>query len=232
MAASTYHTEIFRQDLQALSTPPTASITNIKQLSSYNWIEASASTPTISVPGSPSLWSPPSTPQQLKKDFGLVYMDQNAARHPPYPLETLFRALDVANPSFDPRSTDIITDRNNVRKLLSFINPTSCRKGLEAFTINVEVGLRPRIREGVHYLTDPIPASTGDHGIISYRFGDLNCLVRHETDGYINDSSQVPPSPTSKEVARENPSSISATENPDTAPLITKTPWIQINAQT
>ena len=135
--ASTILAEISCQDLLDLSTPLLASITDVKHLSSYNWIEAP--TPTIAVPGSPPLWSAPRAPRQLKKDSGLIYIAQNAARHPDSPLEPLFRALYIANPLFDIRSIDVVTDRNNIRKLLSFINPSSTRNGLEAFTINVEV---------------------------------------------------------------------------------------------
>ena len=98
-----------------------ALITDVKHLSSYNWIDAS--TPTIAVPGSPPLWSAPKGPKQLQKDSGLIYLAQNAARHPASPLEPLFRALYTTNQSLDIRSVDIVTDRNNIRKLLSFVNP-------------------------------------------------------------------------------------------------------------
>lgn len=134
---STTIAKISRLDLPDLSTLPLASITDVKHLSSYNWIEAP--TPTIAVPGSPPIWSAPRAPRQLNKDSGLIYIAQNAARHPDSPFEPLFRALYIANPSFDIRSVDVVTDRNNIRKLLSFINPGSTRNGCETFTINVEV---------------------------------------------------------------------------------------------
>lgn len=203
--------EISRADLLNLSIPPSASITDVKHLSSYNWIEAP--TPTIAVPGSPPLWSPPRAPQQLKKDSGLVYIAQNAARHPDSPLEPLFRALYIANPSFDIRSIDVVTDRNIIRKLLSFINPSSTRNGLEPFTFNIEIAkdtaIFSRVETATHeiikphefrgfghefekvYTTTQINGSTGHHRIISYRFGDLNFIVRHETDGYLG---ATPPS--------------------------------------
>jgi len=198
--------EISRADLLNLNTPPSASITDVKHLSSYNWIEAP--TPTITVPGSPPLWSPPTAPQQLKKDSGLIYIAQNAARHPDSPLEPLFRALYLANPSFDIRSIDIVTDRNVIRKLLSFINPSSTRNGLEAFTFNIEVAkntaIFSRVETATHefigakefrgfghefekvYTTSQISGSTGHHRIVSYRFADLTFIVRHETDGYVD----------------------------------------------
>ncbi|OBT60107.1 hypothetical protein VE03_10331 [Pseudogymnoascus sp. 23342-1-I1] len=204
--------QISRLELQDLSTPLVATITDVKQLSSYNWIEAPL--PTIVVPGTPPLWSPPSGPRQLKKDSGLIYIAQNAARHPDSPLEPLFRALCITNPSFDIRSIDVVTDRNNIRKLLSFINPSMTRNGLETFTINIEVAKDTAIfcRDetttqefiGPHefkgygrefekvYTTRQIGASTGHHRIITYRFGGLNFVVRHETDGYVNTDTRIP----------------------------------------
>ena len=225
--ASTTITEISRLDLQDLGTPPVASITDVKHLSSYNWIKAP--TPTIAVPGSPPLWSAPRFPRQLKKDSGLIYIAQNAARHPDSPLEPLFRALYITNPLFDIRSIDIVTDRNNIRKLLSFINPGSTRNGLETFTINIEVTKNTAIfcREeaathefiGPHefrgfghefekaYTTNQISGSTGHHRIISYRFSDLNFIVRHETDGYVDADTRMPSS-NSKEPGNDSLSSM------------------------
>jgi len=207
MASTTPVAEITRQDLEDIPIlPPQATvITKLKHLSSYNWIEAS--TPTIAVPGSPALWSVPKVPRRLPKDSGFVYIAQNAARHPESPLEPLFRALYITNPSFDLGSVDIVTDRNNIRKLLSFINPSSSRNGLEPFTISVEVSNNTvifcRQETKTHEFVGPnefrgyghefekaytksqVSDSTGHHRIISYRFGDLNFVVRYETDGYV-----------------------------------------------
>ena len=36
------------------------------------------------------------------------------------------------------------------------------------------------------YTIAQVCGSTGHHRIISYRFGDLKFIVRHETDGYVN----------------------------------------------
>ena len=183
-----------------------ALITDTKHLASYNWIEAP--TPTIVVPGSPAVWSPPEDPKTLKPDSGHVYIAQNAARHPESPLEPLFRALFMEVPSFDIRSIDVVTDRNNIRKLLSFVNPTSNKHGLDNFTINVEVTKNTAVfcrdetktqeiigkndfRGFGHnfekiYTTDQIKGSTGHHRIISYRFGGLNFITRYECDGCVD----------------------------------------------
>lgn len=208
VTASTIVHDISRQDLQELKTPASAFISSVKTLSSYNWIEAPKATPTIAVPGCPSLWSTPRIPQRLKKDSGLIYIAQNAARHPESPLEPLFRALFTTHSSFDIRPTDVVTDRNNIRKLLSFIDPSSSRSGLEEFTMNIELMKDTAIlcRDeaktveyiGPHefrgyghefekaYTTAQISGSTGHHRIISYCFSDLNFIVRHETDGYVS----------------------------------------------
>ncbi|QKX63694.1 uncharacterized protein TRUGW13939_10865 [Talaromyces rugulosus] len=197
-------TEISRWDLE--NGAAVASVTDVRHLSSYNWLEASE--PTIAVPGCPPLWSPPEAARMVSKDSGLIYIAQNAARHPEYPLEPLFRALYIDHPSFDLQSVDLITDRNNIRKLLSFINPTTSKNGLESFTINVEVLKNTVIfcraetetkkfiqpHEFIGYghefekafTTDRIGASTGHHRLISYQFSDLKIMVRYETDGYID----------------------------------------------
>ena len=206
MAATTL-AEITRLDLNDLSTTSPASISDIQQLSSYNWIESS--TPTIAVPGSPPLWTASKAPKQVKKDSGLVYIAQNAARHPSSPLEPLFRALYIIKPSFDIQPIDVVTDRNNIRKLLSFVNPASSRNGLEPFTFKIEIVnntaifcrdenltqefIGPREFKGFGhefekaYTKSQVKGSTGHHRIITYRFSNLNMIVRHETDGYVDD---------------------------------------------
>ncbi|KAJ4294101.1 hypothetical protein N0V90_007791 [Kalmusia sp. IMI 367209] len=197
--------EISRRDLEKLNIPSEASIVNTQHLCSYNW--KNASVPTIAVPGIPPLWKPFRGQRQLKKDSGLVYIDQNADRHPSSPLEPLFRALYLTNAQFNIASVDVVTDRNNIRKLLGFVNPDSARNGLESFAIKVELSkgtalfcrqeaasrefIMPHQFRGYGheyekaYTKAGISDSSGHHRIVSYRFGDLNFIVRHETDGYI-----------------------------------------------
>ncbi|KAI0884331.1 geranylgeranyl pyrophosphate synthetase [Annulohypoxylon maeteangense] len=197
-------TVISRQDLQG-NTTSAASITEVKPLSSYSWIEAPV--PTIAVPGIPPRWTPPSGQRRLPKDSGLVYIAQNAARHPSSPIEPLFRALFITQPTFDILATDVVTDRNNIRKLMSFVDPSSSRNGLEPFVIDVEVTkhtaifsrMETKTKEIIEphefkgyghefekaYTTDDIDGSTGHHRIVSYKFSGLNFIVRHEVDGYV-----------------------------------------------
>lgn len=96
-------------------------------------------TPTIAIPGCPPLLSPQKGSQKVPKDSGFIYIAQNAARHPESPLEPPFRALYMTHPSFDIGAVDLVTDRNNIRKLLSFINPSLSKNGFEPFTIDFEV---------------------------------------------------------------------------------------------
>ncbi len=73
--------------------------------------------------------------REAAPDSGLVYIDQNAARNPSSPLEPFFRALYTQNPSFKIKVVDLVTDRNNVRKLLGFVKGSSS----EASKIQVEI---------------------------------------------------------------------------------------------
>lgn len=206
--------EISHPDLKEISVPASAFVTDVEHLESYNWIEAPRTTPTIAVPGSPDLWSPPKVSFRLRKDTGHIYIAQNAARHPESPLEPLFRALYVAHPSFNISAIDVVTDRNNIRKLLGFINPRWNGDKREDFTMHVEVrnntAIFCRNETKVEEYIDPhefrgyghsfeenctdrqVTGSTGHHRIISYSFGGLNFIVRHETDGYVGVASAQP----------------------------------------
>ncbi|KAJ2894090.1 hypothetical protein MKZ38_007929 [Zalerion maritima] len=220
--------------LVTMALPPDASITEFRHLASYNWIESP--TPTIAVPGSPAKWSPPSGPTRLKKDTGYFYTAQNVARHPESPLEPLFRAVLLADPSVDLRSVDVVTDRNNIRKLLSFVDPGTARDGAEDFAINVEVvgetALFSREEKEVRqyiapsefrghghefekaYTKSQIHGSTGHHRIAAYRFGGLKFLVRNEVDGYV---SPIGGTDTGSILANEL-SSLSLSKSPPEAP--------------
>lgn len=198
-------TEIRLSSLATMALHPDARISEFRHLSSYNWIDLP--TPTIAVPGSPAKWSPPNGPIRLSKDTGYFYVAQNVARHPESPLEPLFRSLLLTEPSVDLRSIDVVTDRNNIRKLLSFVDPGTARGGAEDFVIKVEVvgetALFSREEAEVRqyiapsefrgyghefekvYTKEQIQGSTGHYRIVEYRFGGLKFLVRNEVDGYV-----------------------------------------------
>lgn len=135
----------------------------------------------------------------------MVYIDQNAARNPRSPLEPLFRALAIENPEYDIGDVDLVTDRNNIRKLLRFVQGPSNK----AFKIKVEIAgdktalftrVEKRTKQTISEVQGyghnfekactKIPTgSTAHHRIVGYTFGGLKCIVRHETDGYVDGKS-------------------------------------------
>jgi hypothetical protein len=154
-----------------------------------------------SISGSPPLWAPKPLGTRLTPDTGLVFIDQNAYRNPNYPLEPLFRAVHSSNPSFDFSKIDLITDRNNLRKLLNFVtgNPKSFRIEVERVgRTTVFTRCEEKTSENIppgefrgfgHQFEDNYTkwppgteGSTGHHRIIRYKFGGLCCLVRFEVD--------------------------------------------------
>ncbi|KAI0816703.1 geranylgeranyl pyrophosphate synthetase [Xylaria sp. FL0064] len=197
-------TEILRSELPSLNFPSDVEIKDVKHLSSYNWIEIA--TPTIAVPGSPPLWSPPRGSVRVNKDSGSVYVNQNEARNPESALEPLFVALFTSIPYFDIRTTDVVTDRNNILKLLSFVECDPPGKSLEPFAINIEItentALFSRVKTcnqeciepgefrgfghqfGKVYTRNQIRETSGHHRIVSYRLASMNFVVRHEGVGY------------------------------------------------
>lgn len=154
--------------------------------------------------GSPPLWSPSAGPLKLEPDSGRVYVDQNAARVPTAPLEPLFSALFAQNPQFEMGSVDMITDRNNIRKLLRFLDGSSS----DSFQMHVEIvdgrralftrmdnettavisGFQGYGRNFEKACTKKATEASGYYRITKFRFGGLQCLVRHETDGYVDDA--------------------------------------------
>ncbi|KAG6106665.1 hypothetical protein E4U13_007332 [Claviceps humidiphila] len=203
------NTVIWRSDLQDPEPSAAAHITDVKNVSSYSWIDTS--TPTIVVPGTPPLWNPPVTDVPLPKDSGLYSIEENAVRLPGSPMAPMLRAIFTTNPSFDVRSIDVISDRHNIRKLLSFIDPGSDKYNGEKFTIRLElvghtlllcrhekvmtryIGRNQYLGHAFEfiqaYTTSQIDDSAGHFWIVSYRFCGLNFLICHEPDGFVSPES-------------------------------------------
>ncbi|CAE6518556.1 unnamed protein product [Rhizoctonia solani] len=110
-------------------------IRDYEVLGSYNWLDSQA--PTIIIPGQPRIWQEPSLPLQLSLDRGYTLLDQNAWRSRDSPLEPLFRAIavtqqSIGNTSFSlsEQRIDVVTDRNNLRKLSVMIRSMRSNENL------------------------------------------------------------------------------------------------------
>jgi hypothetical protein len=138
----------------------------------------------------------------------MVYIDQNAARNPRSPLEPLFLALFTEHPDFNIGDVDLVTDRNNIRKLLRFVQGSSH----DPFQIRVEIAgegtalftrVEERTTETIQgfrgyshnfekaYTKSSQSGSTSHHRIVSYAFGGLRCIIRHEVDSYVNEEKKT-----------------------------------------
>ncbi|KAL5482355.1 hypothetical protein ACEPAI_8949 [Sanghuangporus weigelae] len=174
----------------------------VTPVASYNWTNDKE--PTIFVPGCPPIWQNRPTPFRLDRDSGVSFIDQNTHRVPQYPLLPLVLAVAHLSPDFDFPSIDIVTDRNNLRKLLRWINGTislDFRIDLQLsgstvlFTryeptkVEVESGRLGFGRNFEQYTTKRLAgceSSTGHHRIITYDYGNLKLLVRFEVDACLH----------------------------------------------
>ncbi|KAH9902275.1 hypothetical protein F4778DRAFT_770988 [Xylariomycetidae sp. FL2044] len=124
----------------------------------------------------------------VEPDSGRRYIVQNAARLPESPLEPLFRALYLADPSFDVHYCWLpsIRARTGPRTTPFVINVEATGDTL-IFSRKYEL-TREFIQTGRAWWcrVSRISNSTGYQRIISYRLGGLGFLVRHELGGFQN----------------------------------------------
>ena len=122
-------------------------ISECSYIGSYNWIKEDSGTPTILVPGgfeilvwldlilnhylgSPSHWQNRQLPYTIPPDRGIQFCDQNGHKMPKAILLPLIVAVNkrfemAKQPAFDWSAIDIITDRNNLRKLMRWAGGNS-----------------------------------------------------------------------------------------------------------
>ena len=150
--------------------------------------------------GCPPFWSPPAGQIELRRDFETGSIVPHTPGQIYNPLEPLFRALDVEKPNFQLEHIDLVTDRNNVHKLLGFVQGSSDKSfqirvevvgGLTALFTSVETAPGSRAGSlgfGRNFEAAFTKKEHGDlshHRIVGYSFGGMKCIIRHETDGYI-----------------------------------------------
>lgn len=196
---------VTRKVLDSLPLPRDAFITDVQHLASYNWLESQA--PTIVVPGCPPAWNSDATTKTLPKDSGITFIAQNEARLPESPMEPAIRAINVENPNFKFDNAQLICDRSDIRKLLSFVSSQTTFNGkCDPFKIRAEaVGeivllcrkadkVTEDARDATHsswnsnfekaYTTATVHGSTGHYRVVNYHFNGINMIVRHELDAY------------------------------------------------
>ena len=172
-----------------------SNLKNFKSIGSYNWSTKSTPTePIIIVPGKASILSTNLRLQKLTKSDYEQFCDENQFYMKSYPTEPLFRSVLHCSPDFEFKTVDFVTDRNNLRKLLDFVE----KKSKESFRIdfqkcgNLIVFIRNSEVEKQNcqdygkdfehkYATDSLKEGAYRR-VVSYTFGELKLVVRFEVD--------------------------------------------------
>ena len=150
------------------------------------------------VPGAPNEWTGSAGPTQLIKDVGELMVNASGFFSPKFPLESIMHAVTGCTPGFDFAAVDIVTDRNNLRKLLDFATDDPERGD---FTIRVDrVGnsilftrVEPKNKDYPKYpgfghsfedkyTKSTLPDTICHHRVVTYTFGRMRLLVRCEVD--------------------------------------------------
>ncbi|KAJ4420637.1 hypothetical protein N0V82_004202 [Gnomoniopsis sp. IMI 355080] len=193
-------------------------VTDLKTVASYNWLDRTD--PTIVIPGTgkPPRWTPLATPRRLDLDDGEYFRDRNSANFPKHPMEpTIVAAVTMQRDI--PQQTDVVASGSDIGNLIRFLQGEDKPfrmlvelVGDSVFLIrreNTPRELIPNVQGYGHsfpeaYTTwdSEVKGSTSHQRVITYRFGGLGFLVRHEVDGYIagdhvdeEDSASSLPSP-------------------------------------
>src|SRR2546423_749202 len=159
--------------------------------------------------GAPGKWTPPSCPLSVPQDRGLQYIDQNGDRNRMYPLEPLFRSVFVEKPDFSLSSLDLVTDRNNFRKILMMLT----EERNEKFRIDIQLvgktllftrweentsefitefrGYGHSFEKRCTTYTSELKGSTGHHRVVKYNLDGLEVVARFEVDAYLSDGANT-----------------------------------------
>ena len=182
-------------ELKASKTDCT-SLQDYNVIGSYNWsLDSTPVKPTILVPGKPDELNGTLSLCTLSKSKYEQMVDENRFYQPEYPIESLFRCVEICSPSFDfRRQAELVTDRNNLRKLFDFVEGKSkkafridlqCIRGLLVFVRNDEESRmfcddygkdfeRRFTQEGLN--------QGAYRRVVAYKFGDVRIVTRFEVD--------------------------------------------------
>ncbi|TFY81639.1 hypothetical protein EWM64_g2375 [Hericium alpestre] len=113
--------ELPSSPIQILSPPiheseTTGSIENAEYIGSYNWVENDGRT--IIVPGSPPVCTNRALPYAIPSDAEIRPADYHI---PLSALLPLMKAVDIVGKEIDWPVVDFVTDRNNLRKLMRWL---------------------------------------------------------------------------------------------------------------
>ena len=135
-------------------------------------------------------------------DKGEVFIDQNAARYPRFPMEPMFRAIKELAPDFDMDKMDVAIDRNSFAKLYDSVTTSSRGFELDVQIVGKTAVCVRREKQATEFISsfrgfgytfpeeytswDTVArGSTSHHRIAEFRFGGLKYLIRFECDGYL-----------------------------------------------
>lgn len=153
--------------------------------------------------GMPPVWNPPADTPKLKQDSGVdIFRDINAARYPEFPMEPAVQALFVANPKLKTGEIDVVGCGSTMGNLLRFARSIDksfriyCERiGNTIFLIRMEKTPTEKIEGVVGYghsfpeaytQWDSSAANSLTHQrLIRYKFGDFDCIIRSEGDGFL-----------------------------------------------
>lgn len=170
-------------------------LSDYKPIASYNWHVASQpNRPLMIIPGEPKYLKNYSNVKQLQNQRHKHIIDENRYYHPEYPIEPLFRAVQICSPDFDLKSIDFVTDRNNLRKFLNFIEGKSkdfqvdfqrvgdliifIRNDKKRVEISNDFGLNFEKK----LTNSTLNQAKGYRRVVSYKLGDFRFLTRFEVD--------------------------------------------------
>ncbi|KIY64784.1 hypothetical protein CYLTODRAFT_357962 [Cylindrobasidium torrendii FP15055 ss-10] len=190
-------------------TPPAhgaeaATVSDVVPVASYSWIEGQ--TPTIAVPSSPPIWKSSTSPSRVPQDRGLTYIDQNSKRMEGHgsSLLPIFIAVNKMDAAFDYSNVDIVSDRNNLRKLLRWVTGsvdkdfridvdivgstclfTRCEEKTTEYVTEFR-GFGHEYEKAATCVPEGSKGMTGHHRIITMDLGGLKVMMRFEVDACLS----------------------------------------------
>ncbi|KAG9236243.1 hypothetical protein BJ875DRAFT_526572 [Amylocarpus encephaloides] len=181
-------------------------IKNCEFQASYSWKDVEH--PTIYVPSCPPKWSPPNGPFQMAKDR--TKKTSTGKRSPAAAVDPMFQALLHMHPDYNMTPIALVTDRNSLRKLLTFASNGSGKWRIDVDMVGDTMFFSPwedfrRMlingqqdtgygHEFEKHITSVQPGMEDvlcHDRVVRYNLGGMECLVRFEADAYVEDENHL-----------------------------------------